>query len=211
MYFTLIAYVQFFQQNRIKPHKKVLHLKSDRCNVSATPHIFSRYILSVRLIDPSKPFRVVYSLFEVAPLGCLISAHIVPEMGDGMLSLEHQGLHPENYSQFSPTADATDKLLVQKLADINLKAIIKRFNGNPKDPSEFFESRYQGQVRELVNQFVQRRMAEVLPLLKDRHIYLMGNDGYPAGRPVEFVQEKASILFHFRRHPEETHLSLIHI
>jgi superfamily II DNA or RNA helicase len=118
-------------------------------------------------------------------------------MPNGELSYAHQGLYPDNVDQFAEKVDETDRKIVAKSAEILPKAIIKRFGGDPRNPLPFFDKKFTGKTKELAHSYIQRRMADILPLLANRAIFEMGNDGYPAQEKVEFFGKKASITFHF--------------
>ncbi|MEO0470370.1 MAG: SNF2-related protein [Bacteroidota bacterium] len=158
----------------------------------------------MRSVDANLPFRVVYSIYHHEYLGHLISANYVQELGNGELSLVHQGAHPGTLAQFASALDQTDEWLIQKLAEIKPQAIVKRFKGDPRALIEFFTQKYNGQIETLAQSFIQKRLAEVLPALRDRFVSIMGNDGYPAQEPVEVIAEEASVHFHFKRLEDET-------
>lgn len=158
----------------------------------------------MRLVDASLPFQVVYATYHHEYLGYLISAHLVQELPGGQLSLVHQGAHPENLEQFTHRLDDTDQELIALCHDILPREIARHFKGNPRQEAEFFLTRFEGKIAELAQQRVQRYMAKILPLLIDREVYSMGNDSYPAHTKLEVLQEKASVLFHFKREAEGT-------
>lgn len=157
-----------------------------------------------RLIDSDKPFRPVYSIYKHQVLGCLIGAYVVQELPNGRLSLAYQGIHPETLSQFSKRLDETDRKLVKLLEEIGPKAIFKKFGGKVKSESDFFLNHFKEQVQKLALAFVNRKISEAMPLLLDREVFLMGNDGYPAQNPVKVSDDQATVLFHFRRDEQGT-------
>ena len=160
--------------------------------------------LSKRLIDSSKPFRAVYSIYRHEYLGCLISAHVVEELPNGRLSLYFQGLYTKNFNQFAHKLDATDKKLVSLLFHLSENEIIRRFSKKAKNPAEFYLKYFTPEIKKLALEFVNRKMAEAIPLLRDRELGLMGNDGYPLYRTASILEEAASVLFHFKRQETET-------
>ena len=160
--------------------------------------------MSKRLIDSTEPFRPVYSIYRHEYLGCLISAHVVEELPNGRLSLYHQGLYPKNFSQFAHRLDDTDRKLVTLLFDLTENEIIRRFSKKAKNSAEFYLKYFSPEIKKLCLEFVNRKVAEAIPLLRDREIGVMGNDGYPLYRPVRMLDEEASVLFHFKRREGET-------
>ncbi len=158
----------------------------------------------MRLVDPTQLFQTVYSLYHHEYLGHLISAHYIELLSNEELSLVHQGAYPDNLKPFLHGMDEKDKEMIASLNEITPRSIIKKFGGNPREPLEFFTSKYQGTTKELIHTFIQRRMAKILPMLYDRPLFTMGNDGYPAHTPVYMPEAQATIIFHFRRKPEFT-------
>ncbi len=158
--------------------------------------------MSTRLIDPSKPFRPVYSIYRHEYLGCLISSHVVQELDNGKLSLRYQGLYPDNFSHFSHRLDEKDKDLVYLLASVHLAEIIKRFGPKAKSETDFYRNFFKDEIKKMVGRHVNRHLSQAISLLRDREVFIMGKDGYPAKAPVEFLREKAHIEFHFLRDKE---------
>ncbi|MCI4670199.1 MAG: DEAD/DEAH box helicase [Bacteroidia bacterium] len=158
----------------------------------------------MRLVDPALPFRVVYSTYHHEYLGYLISSHYVQLLPNRSLSLVHQHAYPENMAQFADGMDDTDRELIKLAGDITPREIVKRFGGNPRKDFEFFNKKFNGEIEKLAASFIQRKMAQILPLLIGKLVFSMGNDSYPAHTPLEVLPEKATVLFHFRRHEDFT-------
>ena len=159
----------------------------------------------MRLVDASLPFQVVYAIYHHEYLGYLISSHVVQKLPNQRLSLIHQGIYPESMKQFNQQLNESDHELIRLAAEISPKAIIRKFGGNPLNPIEFFTKKFQGETQRLIKDYIQRRLSKIIPLLHDKEIYEMGNDGYPAQSPISFVPEKATVLFHFKRYEDRTH------
>ncbi|GAB4417625.1 MAG: hypothetical protein OHK0039_28210 [Bacteroidia bacterium] len=147
---------------------------------------------------------MVFATYHHECLGYLISAHYVQLLPDGALSLVHQGAYPENIDQFAKWLDAREQELIKLTGEILPREVVKRFGGNPRDEAEFFMNRFKGELEKLALKYVQRHMARILPLLPGRLVFEMGNDSYPAQRPIEVLHDKASVLFHFRRDEQQT-------
>ncbi|MCB9232264.1 MAG: DEAD/DEAH box helicase [Bacteroidia bacterium] len=160
--------------------------------------------MSLKLVDSSKPFKPVYSIYEHEFLGCIISAHVVQELENGRLSLLHQGLYPDNLRQFQHGLDPIDIQLVGILDQINPKKILKKFGARAKNIHDFYENIFVGEIKELVLRFISRNLSQALPLMFDRIVGTMGNDGYPAYREVTMLEEQATVLFHFHKEAEGT-------
>lgn len=160
--------------------------------------------MSVRLIDPSKAFRPVYSIYRHEYLGCLISSHVVQELENGKLSLRYQGLYPDNFNHFGTKLDDRDDELVKLLAKVYPSEIIKKFGPKAKNEMDFYLNVFQNEVKKSVGRYINRHLSQAIQLMHDREVFVMGKDGYPAQSPVEFLREKADIEFHFLRDKERT-------
>ncbi|MDW3647473.1 MAG: DEAD/DEAH box helicase [Bacteroidia bacterium] len=153
----------------------------------------------MHLVDATLPFCPVYSTYHHEYLGYLMTAHVVQILPSGELSFVHQGLYPHNIAEFSQELDEDDKELVKLISEMTPKAIVKKFGGDPRNELEFFSKKFEGQAKKLVTNFIQRRMARILPLCKGKALFEMGNDGYPAKQKITILDEQATALFHFRK------------
>jgi SNF2 family DNA or RNA helicase len=158
----------------------------------------------MRLVDPALGFKTVFSLYHHEYLGYLVSSHFVELLPGGDLSLVFQSAIHGNLAAFKHALSAEETELIALLDEITPKFIIKKFGGNHREPHEFFSMKFVGEKKELIRDFVQRRMGRILPLLAGKALFTMGNDGYPAHTPIEMLNEKAKILFYFRRKEEFT-------
>lgn len=158
----------------------------------------------MRLVDASIPYQIVYSLYHHEYLGFLISSHIVQLLPNKQLSLVHQGIYPDNMNQFQDGIDQKDEELIKRMAEISPKEVIKKFGGDNRKRVEFFTRKFEGQIKKLALDYIQRRLAKILPMLQDRSVFTMGKDGYAAHTPVKVLNENATVLFHFRRNENIT-------
>ncbi|MDX2286951.1 MAG: DEAD/DEAH box helicase [Bacteroidia bacterium] len=106
--------------------------------------------------------------------------------------------------EFGSYLDDTDKELIRMLAEISPREVLKKHKISPQKELEFFVSRFQGELQKIVLANIQRRIAAIIPRLAGRAVYVMGKDGYPAKEPIEVLEERATILFHFKRTDEFT-------
>lgn len=156
------------------------------------------------MIDSTQPYRPVYSIYRHQYLGCLISAHVVQELPNGRLSLAAQPLHPANLEHFNEVLDDKDFALIKSLQEISPRDIYLKYGGKSKSEAEFYFKYFKDEVANMVTGFVARHVAQALPQLVDREVYVMGNDGYPAYQKVNVSDEEATVLFHFRRTEQGT-------
>ncbi len=158
----------------------------------------------MRLVDSSKKFKVVYSIYNHEYLGCLFSSHVVQLLDNGSLSLSHQALMPENMSQFDHMLDDDDRKIVRHLDKLTNDEVVKKFGGTVRNIKEFFSKRFHEEVKATVLRYVDRLMLEAIPLLKDKDLYTSSKDGYPARSSVKIVDDLAAVRFCFKRTVDDT-------
>lgn len=147
------------------------------------------------------PFTLVYSILEHPYFGLVIEPHVVQVNSLGHLTLSHQKLFSSNFDYYAKGIDATDRKLVKVLEDIDQEKIVKRFSTKgPIRPAEFFKKHFNEELnKKFIRPYLEKRLAEAIPLMTEKPVYQMGKDGNPASRPVLMAPQKASVLFHFRR------------
>jgi hypothetical protein len=156
-------------------------------------------------VDSSKPCKIVYSLCKHEYLGYLIEPHIVQLNPQGDFSLTYQRLFSHTAKEFTKHLSEADLKIIKILDETEQDHVIKRFYKKAIRPFEFFSKFYDDGFYESVRPKIEKKLAEVLEILKDRDdLYLMDKDGWPAERKIELATEPATILFHFRRSEEET-------
>ena len=156
-------------------------------------------------VDSSKPCKIVYSLCKHEYLGYLIEPHIVQLNPQGDFSLTYQRLFSHTAKEFSKHLSEDDIKIIKILDETEQDHVIKKYHKKAIRPFEFFSKFCDDQFYEAVRPKIEKKLAEVLEMLKDRAaLYLMDKDGWPAERIIELATEPATILFHFRRNEEET-------
>jgi hypothetical protein len=156
-------------------------------------------------VDSSKPCKIVYSLCKHEYLGYLIEPHIVQLNPQGDFSLTYQRLFSHTAKEFTKHLSEADLRIIKILDETEQDHVIKKFYKKAIRPFEFFSKFYDDGFYESVRPKIEKKLAEVLEILKDRDaLYLMDKDGWPAERKIELATEPATILFHFRRSEEET-------
>lgn len=156
-------------------------------------------------VDSSKPCKIVYSLCKHEYLGFLIEPHIVQLNPQGDFSLTYQRLFSHTAKEFTKHLAESDLKIIKILDETEQDHVIKKYHKKAIRPFEFFSKFYNDQFYETVRPKIEKKLAEVLEILKDKDdLYLMDKDGWPAERKIELAAEPATILFHFRRNEEET-------
>ena len=156
-------------------------------------------------VDSSKPCKIVYSLCKHEYLGYLIEPHIVQLNPQGDFSLTYQRLFSHTAKEFTRHLTEADIKVIKILDETEQDHVIKKFHKKAIRPFEFFSKFYNDNFFDNVRPKIERKLAEVLAILKDKDaLYLMDKDGWPAERKIELAATPATILFHFRRNEIET-------
>lgn len=164
-------------------------------------------------VSPQNPFRIVYALFGHQYLGYLFESFVVEVNPDGSLTLRYQNISSKNAPEFRAGLDETDFELIELMDSMQQDVVINKFYNKKLPPSkysQFFFSVYDKEkgnkvLQEAIHDYLEVRRAKILSKLHNKSVYVMANDGNPAHDPVNVNEEKATILFHFRRNEENTH------
>lgn len=161
-------------------------------------------------ISPQNPFKAVYSLYQHEYLGYLFESFIVELDQEGRLSLKHQNVSSQSAEEFRSGLDTTDFELIELMDVMNQETIMKKFYHKKVAPAEFFMKVYNKEkgdkaLQSTISEYLDERRAKILSLLNGKLVFEMGNDGEPTAQPLEVMQERATVLFHFRRNEDNTH------
>lgn len=161
-------------------------------------------------VSTSTPFEIVYSLFQHEYLGYLFESFVIQLDEKGRLSYLSQNISSRNADEFSARLDEKDFELIRLIDSMQQDAVIAFFEKKKTKPADFFHKHYQRENPNLVLQkeienYLETKRAKILELLPEKQVYEMSNDGDPAWKKLEVPQEKASVLFHFRRNEDNTH------
>lgn len=152
----------------------------------------------------SAEFRLIYSLGEHPYLGFLIEPHIVYLNKNGTLSLSYRRIFSHTIEGFNSVIDETDKAIIALLDEVEQSNIIKKYHKKHIRPVTYFSEVYDDELHEVIRPKIEEKLIKALGLLKDKPLYRMSKDGYPADSRIEIATEATSILFHFRRDEKET-------
>jgi SNF2 family DNA or RNA helicase len=155
-------------------------------------------------VDSNKPYKLVYSLCKHAFLGYLIEPHVVQLNLDGNFSLTHQRLFSTTAREFDTLLDAVDYRLITLLEEIEQSQVIKKWYKKSIQPLTFFSTIFNEKLYEQVRPKIEKKLSEALQLLKDKELYLMSKEGWPAQRRLHLATEPTAVLFHFRKNKTET-------
>jgi SNF2 family DNA or RNA helicase len=161
-------------------------------------------------VSTSKSFTIVYSLFQHEYLGYLFESYVIQLDDKNRLTFLHQNISSKNASEFEEALDHHDYELIRLMDAMQQDRVIQKFYNRKIKPREFFLKIYDKKkgnknVQQEISNYLEIKRSKILALLKGKNLYEMGNDGEPAWREIEVVEEKASVLFHFRRNTDNTH------
>jgi superfamily II DNA or RNA helicase len=155
-------------------------------------------------VSTSEPFQIIYSILEHEFLGYIFESFVVQLDSRGDLTLQIQNISYKNVNEFAAGLDEADFELVRLIDEIQQDVILKKFNSRKLSPVDFFLKVYDPQkgdklIQETIGGYLENMKARILEQLPGKHIYIMGSDGNPTWKKVEFMPEKATIRFHFER------------
>jgi SNF2 family DNA or RNA helicase len=161
-------------------------------------------------VSTSKSFTLVYSLFEHEYLGYLFESYVIQLDDKSRLTFLNQNISSKNAREFEEGLDHHDYELIRLMDSMQQNRVIQKFFNRKIKPRDFFLKIYDSKkgnksIQEEIGNYLESKRAKILALMKGKNLYEMGNDGEPAWRRIEVVAEPASVLFHFRRNPDNTH------
>jgi SNF2 family DNA or RNA helicase len=154
-------------------------------------------------VNTKVPFELVYSFYEHPQLGYLLEYMAVQLIPNGQYSLLSQKLHHNTAADFGAEKKAID--LLKSLDETEPEFLIKRFytGKKPLRPSDFFAKHYTPELHAKIRPFIEKRILKVLEKIEGEKLFLARDKNF-THTPVEIAQEKAGILFHFRRNENGT-------
>jgi SNF2 family DNA or RNA helicase len=161
-------------------------------------------------VDPEQPFQLIYSLYQHEYLGFLFESYVVQLNDKGTLTFTHQNISSKNAREFSRELSDEDYTLIKTMDAMQQDVILNHFSKKRMKPDEFFLrvfDKHDGDklLRQEIDTYLEKRRSIIMPLLVGKHVYEMGSDGEPAWRKIKVLEDKASILFHFRKNEDNTH------
>lgn len=161
-------------------------------------------------VSASQPFQIIYSLFQHEYLGYIFESFVIHVDDNGKLTFQHQNISAKNAAEFSAGLDDNDYELIKIMDSMQQDVVVKKFHKKAIKPDDFFlkvYDKYKGNktLQAEIEMYLERRRAKVLALFHGKRMFEMGNDGEPAWKEIEIFDEKATVLFHFRRNNDNTH------
>jgi superfamily II DNA or RNA helicase len=161
-------------------------------------------------VATTQPFQMVYSIFQHEFLGYLFETYVVQVSSRGELTYQYQNISPKNAREFAKGLDEADFQLINQIDTIQQEYIIKHFYNKKVKPAEFFLKVYDKQkgdlpLQETIENVLEERRQQILLLLRDKAVFIMGKDGNPTWKPLKWAEEAVSVTFHLHRNIEDMH------
>jgi SNF2 family DNA or RNA helicase len=160
------------------------------------------------IVVNTQPIALVYTLVSHPQLGYLLEPHIVQVNSLGKYSLTHQRIFTKTSDYFARCISEKDYEIIAILDELDDDYLFKKFHKDPKKKirtHEFINKVVlEPLFEEKIKPFIEERMNKALNLLKGQAIFKTGNDNNPTSVQINVAEEKASVLFHFKRDIEGT-------
>ncbi len=160
------------------------------------------------LVVNTQPFALVYTFVNHDYLGHILEPHIVQLNGLGNYTLTHQRIFSRTSAYFEKKISASDLELIKILDELDDDFIFKKFYVDGKKKirtAEYFEKYCTDEFfNENIRPFIEERMNLVLQKLRGKVVFKTGNDNNPTSVKITVANERATVLFHFRRNEEGT-------
>jgi SNF2 family DNA or RNA helicase len=150
----------------------------------------------------TKPFEVVFTFVRHPQMGVLVEANAVQLLENGNPSLTFQRIREKTADYFGLNPE--QKRVVEIIEGFENEAIVKQFyKGTRKiKPADFFVKYYDDDTKKNVLSFIESELLKVIKEIKNYQMYWASKTGEPMGSKIDFYNEPATPLFHFRRDEE---------
>ena len=161
-------------------------------------------------VSPSEPFKIIYSILNHEYLGYIFESFVVQLDSQGDFTFQIQNISSKNVDEFKSQLDKSDFELVKLIDNIQQDVILKKYNPKKLSPVDFFLKIYDPQkgdkgIQERISAYLEECKAQILNLLEEKALFVMGSDGNPLWKPIIWEREKAKIRFHLMRNENNTH------
>jgi SNF2 family DNA or RNA helicase len=168
-----------------------------------------RFITTFLKVTTAKPYQVIYSIYQHQFLGYLFEAYAVQTDNNGRLTLDHKSIGTKNAKEFADKLNEADYQIIKLIEEITQEAIHKRFSPKKSTLNDFYLKTYDSTkgdklVQDQIENYIERRKAEILKLLPTKKLFVTSDDGEPAIRQLQFGRENAHLTFHFHKQTDHT-------
>jgi SNF2 family DNA or RNA helicase len=160
-------------------------------------------------VSTSKPFQIVYSIYQHEYLGYLVESFVIQKDKNGKLTLQNQNISSANAPEFACGLDDNDFRIISLIDTIQQNYILRKFNNTRLKPADYFIKIYKSEnpdfeTQNRISRFIEEKKAEIFSLMHGKLLFEMGADGEPTWKSIGVMPGKASILFHFIRNGDGT-------
>jgi SNF2 family DNA or RNA helicase len=160
-------------------------------------------------VSTSKPFQIVYSIYQHEFLGYLLESFVVQKDHNGRLTLQNQNLSAANAAEFAAGLDHNDYEMIKVIDTIQQDYVVRKFNRSRLTAAEFLHKYYDPEhedknLQEQINVYLEKKKARIFALMKGKMLFEMGNDGEPTWKRIYVEEKKALVTFHFIRNASDT-------
>jgi hypothetical protein len=96
-------------------------------------------------VSTSKPFQIIYSIYQHEFLGYLIESFAVQKDKNGKLTLQNQNISAANAPEFQAELDDNDYKIISLIDSIHQGVILRKFNNTRLKPADFFYKLYRSE------------------------------------------------------------------
>jgi len=163
-------------------------------------------------VDKTKPFTIVYSLYQHQYLGYLFDANLVQADETGKLTYLYQSISTTNAQEFASGLNKADFELIKLIDTIQQDYIIKIHYNKKVTFTQFFLNVYDKEkgnkdLQERIHSYLEEKRARILKILKEERklFFEMGTDGLPIYKEITVEENPATVLFHIFRNENGIH------
>ena len=173
-------------------------------------HLNCRSVFFKMKVSTTKPFQIVYSIYQHEFLGYLIESFVIQKDKNGKLTLQNQNISSANAHEFQSGLDENDFKIISVIDKIQQATIIRKFNNTRLKPSDFFYKIYKSENPDIelqgqISAYLEEKKAKIFSYMQGKMLFEMGSDGEPAWKQIEVLNDRATVLFHFIRNEDNTH------
>ncbi|MBK9509107.1 MAG: DEAD/DEAH box helicase [Cytophagaceae bacterium] len=161
------------------------------------------------IVSPSEPFKLIFSLYEHEFLGFLVESYVAQLNAKGQITYQTQNISSVNFKDFKAQLEKGDEDLVKWTDAIQQDEILKKFNNKKLSAQDFFsrifnEEKGDKLLKATILSYIENYKREIFMHLKNKPVFVMGNDGIPTWKEIEVIQEPARAYFHFEKQEDQT-------
>jgi hypothetical protein len=156
-------------------------------------------------VSTSKPFQIVYSIYQHEYLGYLVESFVIQKDKNGKLTLQNQNISSANAPEFASGLDDNDFRMISLIDTIQQNYILRKFNNTRLKPADYFIKIYKSENPDIetqnrISRFIEEQKAKIFSLMQGKLLFEMGADGEPTWKNIGVMPGKSLRPFPF--HPQ---------